>query len=305
MSRKSLQELHHRLTHAVIGAGDASDLLLTALLARGHILIEGAPGIGKTSLGHTLATAMGGIFKRVQFTPDLVPTDLVGFSLYRPKEGEFEFIAGPLFSNFVLADEINRASPRVQSALLESMNEGRVTVDGVTRSLPNPFMVIATRNELDAIGTFPMPEAQLDRFLLSASMSLPSFEEQTQIILAHAEGRIGERISDGCVIDLNEIEYLQAEVSQVSIAQSIAQYITALCENLRRQTQQPQSVSVRASLAIMKAARAHAYLKEAKAVYPDHVQAVFGPVMRHRVGSSDPEEASLWIEAVLKQTAVP
>jgi MoxR-like ATPase len=305
MSRSALQPLHQRLTSTVIGSGDAATLLLTALLARGHVLIEGAPGIGKTTLAHTLASSIGGVFKRVQFTPDLLPSDLLGFSLYRMDRGEFEFIAGPVFANCLLADEINRASPRVQSALLESMNEGRVTLDGETRELPQPFMVIATRNDTDVTGTFPLPEPQLDRFLLSIAMDLPDAADQSRILLAHADGTLATLAAPDALLNPEEIHALQQAVATVPLSQAVADYITALCQNLRRHAGGLASVSVRASLAVLQAARAHAFLGEAAAVHPDHVQAVFPAVMRHRVSSEDGDNPGPWIDAVLEKTPVP
>ena len=304
MSRASLKQLHERLTATVIGSGDAATLLLTALLARGHVLIEGAPGIGKTSLAHTLASSMGGIFKRVQFTPDLLPADLLGSSLYRMDRGEFEFIPGPVFANCLLADEINRTSPRVQSALLESMNESSVTLDGETRALPQPFLVIATRNDTYATGTFPLPEPQLDRFLISIPMDLPDAAVQSRILMAHANGDIPSLDGGGALVSLGEILALQDQVAKVSVSQSIAEYITALCQSLRRLAGAEHSVSIRASLAVLQAARAHAFLEEAAAVHPDHVQAVFPAVMRHRVIPEDGSDASLWIQTALERTAV-
>jgi MoxR-like ATPase len=304
MSRASLKQLHERLTATVIGSGDAATLLLTALLARGHVLIEGAPGIGKTSLAHTLASSMGGVFKRVQFTPDLLPADLLGSSLYRMDRGEFEFIPGPVFANCLLADEINRTSPRVQSALLESMNEGRVTLDGETRALPQPFLVIATRNDTYATGTFPLPEPQLDRFLISIPMDLPDAAVQSRILMAHANGDIPSLDGGSALVSLEEILALQDQVAMVPVSQSIAEYITALCQSLRRLAGAEHSVSIRASLAVLQAARAHAFLEEAAAVHPDHVQAVFPAVMRHRVIPEDGSDASLWIQTALERTAV-
>ncbi|MCU0750715.1 MAG: AAA family ATPase [Akkermansiaceae bacterium] len=304
MSRASLKQLHERLTATVIGSGDAATLLLTALLARGHVLIEGAPGIGKTSLAHTLASSMGGVFKRVQFTPDLLPADLLGSSLYRMDRGEFEFIPGPVFANCLLADEINRTSPRVQSALLESMNEGRVTLDGETRALPQPFLVIATRNDTYATGTFPLPEPQLDRFLISIPMDLPDAAVQSRILMAHANGDIPSLDGGSALVSLEEILALQDQVAMVPVSQSIAEYITALCQTLRRLAGAEHSVSIRASLAVLQAARAHAFLEEAAAVHPDHVQAVFPAVMRHRVIPEDGSDASLWIQTALERTAV-
>ncbi|MGD7652213.1 MAG: AAA family ATPase [Verrucomicrobiales bacterium] len=303
MSRQALHELRNRLTETVIGSSDAAELLLTALLARGHVLIEGAPGIGKTSLAHALASSMGGSFKRVQFTPDLLPADLLGSSLYRMDRGEFEFIPGPVFANCLLADEINRTSPRVQSALLECMNDGRVTLEGVTRDLPSPFLVIATRNDTYATGTFPLPEPQLDRFLLSVVMSLPDEEVQNRILMAHAEGRIPESHGEA-LVSLEEIRALQGEVGAVPVSQAVGEYITALCQGLRQLAGAEHSVSVRAALAVMQAARANAFLDEAAAVYPDHVQAVFAAVMRHRVIAEDGGDAALWIAEVLERTPV-
>jgi MoxR-like ATPase len=304
MPRQALQRLHERLTATVLGAEDAATLLLTALLARGHVLIEGAPGIGKTTLAHTLASSIGGVFKRVQFTPDLMPADLLGYSLYRMDRGEFEFIPGPVFANCVLADEINRTSPRVQSALLESMNEGRVTLDGVTRNLPDPFLVIATQNDAYATGTFPLPEPQLDRFLLSISMTLPDAAMQSRILLAHAGGEIPVSEGNAPLVTAAEIRALQESAGKLPVSAAIADYITALCQSLRRLAGSEHAVSIRASLAILQAARAHAFLEAAAAVHPDHVQAVFPSVMRHRVIPEDGTDPELLVQSALDQTAV-
>jgi MoxR-like ATPase len=304
MPRSALHLLHQRLSATVLGAEDAATLLLTALLAKGHVLIEGAPGIGKTTLGHTLAASMGGVFKRIQFTPDLLPADLLGYSLYRMDRGEFQFIPGPVFANCVLADEINRTSPRVQSALLESMNEGQVTLDGETRMLPEPFLVIATQNDTYATGTFPLPEPQLDRFLLSIAMTLPAPALQCRILMAHANGEIPVLNGDSALISPAQIRALQDEVAALPISVAIAEYITALCQCLRRIAGAEHAVSIRASLAILQAARARAFLDEAPAVYPDHVQAVFSAVMRHRVLPNDGADPALIVRAALEQTAV-
>lgn len=304
MSRHALLLLHQRLCNTVLGAEDAATLLLTALLAKGHVLIEGAPGIGKTTLAHTLASSMGGVFKRIQFTPDLLPADLLGYSLYRMDRGEFQFIPGPVFANCVLADEINRTSPRVQSALLESMNEGQVTLDGETRMLPEPFIVIATQNDTYATGTFPLPEPQLDRFLLSIAMTLPEPALQCRILLAHANGEIPALNGGSTLVTPAEIRALQDEVSALPISVAIAEYITALCQCLRRLAGAEHAVSIRASLAILQAARARAFLDAAAAVYPDHVQAVFAAVMRHRVLPNDGADPALLVRAALEQTPV-
>ena len=179
---QQLEELRQRLTSVVMGADDAALFLCVALLARGHVLIEGPPGVGKTTIAQELADAINGTCRRIQFTPDLLPSDILGYNLYRQNEGEFEFIKGPVFSNVLLADEINRTSPRVQSALLEAMSDAQVSIDGVTYPLEDPFIVLATQNDTTYTGTFPLPEPQLDRFLLSVPMALPKRAVQMQIL---------------------------------------------------------------------------------------------------------------------------
>lgn len=300
----SLEALRSRLHQTVLGSEDAAELLLIALLARGHVLIEGAPGIGKTSLASTLAKSIGGEFKRIQFTPDLLPADLLGYSLYRINEGDFRFIPGPVFAHCVLADEINRTSPRVQSALLECMSEQQVTLDGVTHHLPSPFLVIATQNDVHATGTFPLPEPQLDRFLLSIRMELPGNDVQTSILLAHAEGKINGQALDE-LLSRERILLLQEEVDRIFLHPSVAAYITALGDSLRRLAGAENCVSVRALLNLLQAARAKAFLDDQKEVHPDHVQMLFPAVMRHRLQPEDGSEVRLLIDAALEQTAVP
>ena len=305
MNPNLLSPLLRHFSEIVIGSEEASRLLLTALLGNGHVLIEGAPGIGKTMLAHTLAGSMGGVFKRVQFTPDLLPSDLLGYNLYRSATGGFEFIPGPVFSNCLLADEINRTSPRVQSALLESMNEGRVTIDGITRQLPRPFIVIATQNDTHATGTFPLPEPQLDRFLLSLRMTLPDAGKQPEILLSHAAHGAAPETTPSFGLDGETILALQKKAAELPVSLAVAQYITALCEALRRLAGSNESVSVRASLAILRAARANAFLESAPAVYPDHVQAIFPAVMRHRILSEQDFDPLELIGMALAKTAVP
>ena len=305
MNPNILSPLLRHLSETVIGSEEASRLLLTALLGNGHVLIEGAPGIGKTMLAHTLASSMGGVFKRVQFTPDLLPSDLLGYNLYRSATGGFEFIPGPVFSNCLLADEINRTSPRVQSALLESMNEGRVTIDGITRELPRPFIVIATQNDTHTTGTFPLPEPQLDRFLLSLQMTLPDAGKQTEILLSHAARGAEPETALHFDLDGETILSLQKKAAELPVSLAVAQYITALCEALRQFAGSDESVSIRASLAILRAARANAFLESAPAVYPDHVQAVFPAVMRHRILSEQDFDPLELIGMALAKTQVP
>ena len=308
MSAASLTPLRQRLAATVLGAENATDLVLTAMLAGGHVLIEGAPGIGKTTLAHILASSIGGSFRRIQFTPDLMPGDLLGHSLYRMDHGRFEFVPGPVFANCLLADEINRTPPRVQAALLECMNESRVTIDGETRDLPNPFFVIATRNDVHDAGTFPLPEPQLDRFLLSVAMSLPDAETQNAILRAHASGEIPAfEAHSPPLLEIADFLELRRTAAVLPAADNITRYITALCEKLRRLAGAEHAVSIRASLAILAAARANAILEDAPAVYPDHIQTVFAPTMRHRILTDNmmPGDALAWIEDCLASTPLP
>lgn len=303
MPIRKLNTLRDRLAATVLGSEEAAGLLLTALLAKGHALIEGAPGVGKTSLAHTLATGIGGTFKRIQFTPDLLPSDILGYHLYKQHNGEFEFVPGPVFSNLLLADEINRTSPRVQSALLEAMNEGQVSIDGATRELGRPFMVVATQNTTSSTGTFPLPEPQLDRFLLSIPMALPDAGVQKNILNAHAAGEAagGDQTP---LLDPGEILALQEEAARLPVSDALNAYIVSLCEAVRRAAGGAHTVSVRASLALMRAAQAGAFLDGQAAVHPDHVQAVFRHVMRHRLLPDDGSSPEPVLTAALEETQV-
>jgi len=316
---EQLQRLRKRLNDAVLGVDQAGYLLLVALLARGHALIEGAPGVGKTSLAQTLADGIGGSFKRIQFTPDLLPSDILGYHLYRQHNGEFEFIPGPIFSHLLLADEINRTSPRVQSALLEAMNEGQVTIDGSTRPLKQPFLVVATQNITSSTGTFPLPEPQLDRFLLSIPMVLPDAKTQLEILDKHAR-RAGEILpddkgvsektssnvlEDSAILETEAILALQARAAAVPVSSSLNGYIVSLCETVRRLAGGSHTVSVRASLALMQAAQACAYLENQSAVHPDHVQAIFPHVLSHRLFPDDGSSPEPILSAAISETPVP
>ncbi|MCB1231786.1 MAG: MoxR family ATPase [Verrucomicrobiae bacterium] len=288
--KTTLDTLRLRLTEHVVGADEAAFFLLTALLAGGHVLIQGAPGIGKTSLGQTLARLIDGKFRRVQFTPDLLPSDLLGHSIFNQATGEFEFVEGPVFSNLVLADEINRTSPRIQSALLECMNESQVSIDGVTRQLETPFLVIATQNNRYAAGTFPLPEPQLDRFLLSVEMQLPDPENQAAILRLHAGGENGSRIEP--LATVATVKEWQETVLKLPVADSICRYVVDLCEAARNHPALGDGVSARGSIALMRAAQAAAVLEGHEAVYPDDVKRVAIPVLAHRLSPAGDEYGS-------------
>ena len=298
-----LTSLHQRLTDTVLGSEEASNLLLTSLLAKGHALIEGAPGLGKTSLAQSLASCFNGVFKRVQFTPDLLPSDILGYHLYRQHNGDFDFIQGPIFANLLLADEINRTSPRVQSALLEAMNESQVTIDGSTHQLEPPFMVIATQNDTSSTGTFPLPEPQLDRFLLSIPVSLPSSSIQKDILLGQ-HNKVITSPDLTAFLSPEDVISLQEKSSDVKISDSLANYIISLCETVRHLSANENAVSVRGSLALLRASQATALLHGSDHVLPEHVQYVFPHVMRHRIICDDGSSPELIIEQALQKTEV-
>jgi MoxR-like ATPase len=298
-----LKALRKELLGTVLGSREAIDLLLTSLLARGHALVTGPPGLGKTTLAQTLATLLSGSYRRIQFTPDLLPSDILGYQLYRPQNGDFEFIAGPVFANFVLADEINRASPRTQSSLLEAMNERQVTIDGSTRELPDPFLVIATQNDTSSTGTFPLPEPQLDRFLLSIPMGLPDDKTQLEILRYHAEGKSSQASEP--IISLEELTTLQAQSAAISVSDTLQRYLLALCQAVRSMIGQDHTVSTRATLALQRAAQASALLDDQKAIHPDHVQKIFPHVLRHRLLTEDTPDPDHLLRAALEQTPVP
>jgi len=307
--RNELDLIYQRLTKTVIGSEEPSFLMMVGLLSDGHMLIQGAPGIGKTTLAETLAGSIDGDFSRVQFTPDLLSSDLLGYSIYHQGRGEFEFVPGPVFSNVLLADEINRTSSRIQSALLECMNERQVSIDGVTRPLPPPFMVIATQNSIHSTGTFALPEPQLDRFLLSVNMTLPDRQTQSKILMLHAEQNESKGADDK-LINVDELVRLQSEVKAVPVSEEMCQYITDLCESARRQRGMLHSISSRAAIALMRASQAVAYLEDNPAVFPDDVKRIIGPVFSHRLVLGDGfdggvNSSSELIEEILKETKVP
>jgi MoxR-like ATPase len=255
-------------------------------------------------LASTLAASVGGIFKRLQFTPDLLPSDIIGYNLYRQQTGEFEFVPGPVFSNLLLADEINRASPRTQSALLESMNERQVSIDGETKELPDPFLVVATQNSTSSTGTFPLPEPQLDRFLLSIPMALPSEDCQLDILKLHSNGALCQDDLPR-ILRLVDLITLQEQVIELPISDNLQRYLLALCQSARSLAGQDHVVSVRGTLALQAAARAYALLDGQSAVHPDHLQAVFPHVLRHRLLTEDTLDPDPILDAALNQTPVP
>ena len=280
-NQQLMQKLSGEISKVIKGKGEAVQLILTALLAQGHVLIEDVPGVGKTTLAMALGKATGLSFRRAQFTPDVMASDITGFTMFNREENRFEYRSGLVMTNILLADEINRTSPKTQSALLEAMEEKRVTVDGVVHQLPEPFIVIATQNSQGYVGTFPLPEAQLDRFMIKISMGYPTVEEETGILL----DRLGENPANEVrpVMTAEQLSACIAEVQQVNFAESLRRYVAELSAATRAHGGVELGVSPRASLAIMQASRAYAYLDGRDYVVPEDIVRLMIPVFSHRI----------------------
>ncbi|NOU26941.1 MAG: MoxR family ATPase [Polyangiaceae bacterium] len=275
-----LNELRRNVEGALEGKGEAVELALVALLARGHLLIEDVPGVGKTTLARALARSVGGELRRVQFTSDLLPSDVLGVSVYDQRTGEFVLRQGPVFANVLLADEINRASPRTQSALLEAMNEGQVSLDGQTIPLPDPFFVIATQNPQDFAGTFPLPESQLDRFLLRVRIGYPPPQVEMRLLLG---GETDTARNVETVLDPGRLVELQREVHRVSLDSSLGNYLHAIIQATRTSPLLGLGASTRGAIALGNAARARAMLRGRGYCIADDIQDLAVPVLAHRV----------------------
>jgi MoxR-like ATPase len=273
--------LQENISSVVLGKADAVRLAVVALLAGEHVLLEDVPGVGKTLMGKAIARSLAGQFHRIQFTPDLLPADITGSSVYNNQTHEFVFCPGPIFANIVLADEINRATPRTQSALLESMSERQVSADGQTHPLPRPFMVIATQNPVEFEGTYPLPESQLDRFLLRIPLGYPDREVELQVLSSHREGEPVDSLSPA--IDCRQVSALQDAVRQVAVEDSINQYMLDIVEATRGCDELHVGVSTRGVLALYRASQAAALLDGRQFVVPDDVKRLTVPVLAHRV----------------------
>ena len=280
-ARHLLDSIIQRIGHIVLGKERQARLALACLLARGHLLIEDLPGVGKTTLAHVLAKVLGLQFKRIQFTADLLPADILGVSIYQPENKLFVFHPGPLFAQLVLADEINRATPKTQSALLEAMEERQVTADGVTHKLPEPFFVIATQNPHHLIGTFPLPESQLDRFLMRIEMGYPDRAAERALLKGRDRRELVESLQ--AVISADKLADLQRHAAHVHVADPLLDYVQNLLDATRRTGEFAEGLSPRAGLSLLAAARAWALLAGRDMVLPEDVQAVAPSVVGHRL----------------------
>ena len=288
----------------MIGKEEVTDLLLTSLIAGGHVLLEDVPGTGKTVLAKALAKSMDFAFSRVQFTPDLLPSDVTGLSYYNQEQGAFVFKEGPVFTNLLLADEINRATPRTQSSLLECMAEGQVTVDGVTRILEQPFFVIATQNPVETLGCYPLPGAQMDRFLMKISMGSLTAEEERRMIDRYITEEPLAEITSVCT--LQEIKELQKQCKEVYVHNDLRDYIVALVQGSRKKDLSI-GVSPRGTLALLRASQGYAMVKERNYVVPEDIKAVALPVLSHRMISEveDEKQKEAVVEGLLNSIPLP
>lgn len=289
----------------IVGKDPEIELILAAFLAGGHVLLEDVPGMGKTMLVKAFAKTLNLTDKRIQFTPDLLPSDITGINFFSQETGSFQFRPGPLFANIVLADEINRATPRTQSALLEAMEEKQITVDGETRKLQPPFMVLATQNPVESYGTFPLPEAQLDRFLLRLALGYPTLEDEEAIVRRN----IGNPLAAiGPATEPGELEYLLANIAKVSIQSEVMDYLLTIVARTRQQDSIQLGVSPRGSVALFKVCQAYAGLNGRDYILPEDVKYVAPKVLNHRIiarGAVNLEKASGLIEEIIAQVEVP
>lgn len=299
-----LQEAQAAVNQILLGKDQQVNLAFCSLLARGHLLIEDVPGVGKTTLAHAMARVIGSDYQRIQFTSDLLPADILGVSIYKRERDVFELHPGPIFSQVILVDEINRATPKTQSALLEGMAEGQVTIENETHELPNPFFVMATQNPLDLVGTFPLPDSQLDRFLISFSIGYPEPAAERALLIAEDRARLLDRTHQ--MLTPEEIRDLQKDCDIIHVSESLLDYVQALLAETRDERWFEAGLSPRAGLALLAASRAHAFLDGRDFVTPEDIKTIFPALTRHRLSpsgfSQSPEDQ---VKELLDQVPIP
>ena len=288
-STSILKQAADSIAQIILGKDDQIRLALTCLVAQGHLLIEDTPGVGKTTLAHTLAQVMGLDFQRIQFTSDLLPADILGAAIYNREQSTFEFHKGPVFSNFILADEVNRATPKTQSALLEAMEERQVTVEGESRELPQPFFVIATQNPVHQLGTYPLPESQLDRFLMRIHLGYPDKKAERALLQGEDRRQLIENIKP--VLDGGKLLTIQKQAAKIHVADVLLDYIQAILEFTRNSPMFEFGLSPRGGLALLNAARALALIEGQEYVLPEHIKTVMAVVVNHRLEMTSEELA--------------
>lgn len=279
--RECSEKLRNNVSQVMVGCEEAADLIFMCLLIEGHVLLEDVPGTGKTMLAKTIAKSLDADFKRIQFTPDLIPSDLIGINFYNQAKGTFEFKRGPLFSQIILADEINRAAPRTQSALLEAMEEGQISVDGKTERLNSPFFVMATQNPIENTGTFPLPEAQLDRFMIKMGLGYQSKENEIRLLKNHSADKPLEKVE--CIIKTEDLEAMKKEVNEVTVSDAVYSYVVDLVDATRNHASVSLGVSTRGSLQMVKCAKAYAAISGRSYVLPDDIKKLAPFVFSHRL----------------------
>lgn len=311
-TREKISALRDAIARTIKGKQQTIDLAIVALLAEGHLLIEDVPGVGKTTLGHALARSLDCNFHRIQFTSDLLPSDVLGVSVYSPKVNEFEFKPGPIFANIVLADEINRTTPKTQSALLEAMNENQVTIENVTYPLPRPFMVLATQNPVEHHGTYPLPESQMDRFLMRIEVGYPDANAEKEILKRFSNGN--NRYTVNAVLNPAEVLYLQEESRKIRIDEAIVDYMIQIVNRTRGHAEIELGISPRGTAALFRATQSLAMMEARSFVIPDDVKRLARPVFEHRLvmarsgargRANAGADARTVLEEIVDQTPVP
>jgi MoxR-like ATPase len=296
----------NNISKVIVGKEDIIELIIVSFISGGHVLLEDIPGVGKTMLVKSFAKTIGSDFKRIQFTPDLLPSDLTGINYYNQKVEDFQFREGPLFANIVLADEINRATPRTQSSLLEAMEEKQITVDGETRKLNLPFMVLATQNPVESFGTFPLPEAQLDRFFMRISMGYPTRDEEIQVIERNSTNAVYEELE--CVVNREEVKYVLENYNEVKASEDVMDYILDIVFTTRSHGSIELGVSPRGSIALFKASQSYAAINGRDYIIPEDVKKMAPYVLNHRVilrGLKKMEDSCELIREILEGVKVP